>query len=298
MNRLLSVTIGIPAHNEESNIQQLLSDLIGQTRNNFDLKEIIVVSDGSTDKTVEKIKQFNNGLIRLIDHADRQGQATRQNEIIAAFDSDVLVLLNADVLPTNREFLSNLVRPFIDQSRVGIVGAKVSALPAAGFFERVIEYSHEFKTEVYESISKDNIYLCHGRARAFSREFAKSLEFEKQVGEDAYSYINCKNRGYKFAYQKDAVVLFRSPRNLKDQIKQSVRFQQGRSKYVSALDHAKEYYGLPAGLYMKKAIKYFLMNPVYFASYVFIYSWAKIKSKFVTQIGSTWSVSESSKKLS
>jgi glycosyltransferase involved in cell wall biosynthesis len=292
-----TVTIGIPAYNEAGNIQALLGALLGQNRTNFDLKEIIVVSDGSTDQTVAKIQELNNHLVRVIEHHDRQGQASRQNEILAAFDSDVLVLLNADVLPANREFLSNLVQPFIDQSRIGIVGAKVSALPAAGFFENVIRYSHEFKTDVYESISDDNIYLCHGRARAFSREFAKQMEFKKQVGEDAYSYMACKTLGYKFAYSCDAVVLFRSPRTLADQLKQSIRFQQGRSKYISQISPAKDYYRIPNGLYLQKAIKYFLRNPVYFASYIFIFAWARMKSRSVAQVEATWSVSESSKTL-
>ena len=52
MRKKLTVTIGIPAYNEEANVRNLLVSLLAQKETNFKLQEIIVVSDGSTDKTV------------------------------------------------------------------------------------------------------------------------------------------------------------------------------------------------------------------------------------------------------
>jgi len=53
MKKLITVSIGIPAYNEEANIGKLLSSLIKQKEAGFIIKEIIVVSDQSTDKTDE-----------------------------------------------------------------------------------------------------------------------------------------------------------------------------------------------------------------------------------------------------
>lgn len=46
----LSVSVGIPAYNEEQNIASLIFGILKQKVNNITLKEIIVISDGSTDK--------------------------------------------------------------------------------------------------------------------------------------------------------------------------------------------------------------------------------------------------------
>ena len=49
----LTVTIGIPAYNEEKNIGRLLKSLSNQKGDDFTLNEIVVLSDGSTDMTNE-----------------------------------------------------------------------------------------------------------------------------------------------------------------------------------------------------------------------------------------------------
>ena len=51
MNKKLTVSVGIPAYDEEANIKSLLEAILQQRQENFILKSIIVVSDGSTDRT-------------------------------------------------------------------------------------------------------------------------------------------------------------------------------------------------------------------------------------------------------
>ena len=67
MNRnLLDVSIIIPAFNEEEAIFNVVSDL----KNNLPKTEIIIVNDGSTDKTLSKIQDLN---IQIIHHPYRLG---------------------------------------------------------------------------------------------------------------------------------------------------------------------------------------------------------------------------------
>src|SRR3989344_8939516 len=79
---LKKVSIGIPAYNEEANIKNLLTALLAQKQENFELLEIIVISDGSDDNTVEQAKSLASEKISVIDGKDRKGQAQRQNEIM------------------------------------------------------------------------------------------------------------------------------------------------------------------------------------------------------------------------
>ena len=46
-----TVTIGIPAYNEEQNIGVLLSKLLAQKQIHYKLKEILIYLDGSIDHT-------------------------------------------------------------------------------------------------------------------------------------------------------------------------------------------------------------------------------------------------------
>ncbi len=54
----MNISIGICAYNEEKNIGNLLKRLISIKPKKANIKEIIIVSDGSIDKTNEIIKNF------------------------------------------------------------------------------------------------------------------------------------------------------------------------------------------------------------------------------------------------
>jgi len=64
----MNVSIGVMAYNEERNIDNLLNTLLNQRTNKINIKEIIVISSGSTDKTNEIVQRFSkkNKKIKLI----------------------------------------------------------------------------------------------------------------------------------------------------------------------------------------------------------------------------------------
>ena len=92
------VSIAIPAYNAEEWIGHTLESAVGQT---WPRKEIIVVNDGSTDRTAEIAKRFaskqlkvvsteNRGLSAAVNHALRQCQG----DYIQELDSDDLLAPN------------------------------------------------------------------------------------------------------------------------------------------------------------------------------------------------------------
>ena len=58
MKLLDSVSIIVPAYNEEGNIERTIDELIEITEESHDLVEIIVINDGSIDKTGEIIEKY------------------------------------------------------------------------------------------------------------------------------------------------------------------------------------------------------------------------------------------------
>lgn len=295
-----TVSIGIPAYNEEANIKNLLTALLSQKQDDFEILEIIVISDGSSDNTVKEAESVPSAKISIIDNVERKGKTESQNEILKIFKGDILLLLDADIIPKEGLFVSNLVKPFSINPKVGLVGGKVSPLSSENFFEKVINFSAVMKQEIAESINDgDNIYLCHGRSRALSKDFSKQLKWPKIYGEDAYSYLISKEKGFEFYYQPEAEILYRSPQTLTDHLRQSVRFTHSQNSLNKFFNRKilKESYRIPKTILIKKALKYFLKNPILFLFYLFIYFTAEIISKFKKETGAVWEMSPTSKIL-
>src|SRR3989344_8316550 len=127
--KMPTVSVGISAYNEEDNLGQLLSSICEQKEPSFAIKEIIVVADGSTDCTVQIARSFRDSRLKLIEFPQRLGKNTAQNIICKEASGDFLVMIDADSLPLNRDYLTEMVNPLIRDPNLGIAGCEVLPLP-------------------------------------------------------------------------------------------------------------------------------------------------------------------------
>ncbi|WP_072392694.1 glycosyltransferase family 2 protein [Hyphomicrobium sp. CS1GBMeth3] len=90
-------TIVLPAHNEEDCIGPLLREIICASRA-LPVREIIVVDDGSMDRTAERAIAAcsDNAMLRIIRHGSRHGQSRALLTGIRAASHDLIVTLDAD----------------------------------------------------------------------------------------------------------------------------------------------------------------------------------------------------------
>jgi glycosyltransferase involved in cell wall biosynthesis len=88
------VSILIPAYNADRWIGETLNSAITQT---FPKKEIIVVDDGSTDRTLEITKKYECGNLKII-RQDNQGASSARNKALAFAQGDYIQWLDADDL--------------------------------------------------------------------------------------------------------------------------------------------------------------------------------------------------------
>jgi glycosyltransferase involved in cell wall biosynthesis len=93
---LLSVIV--PARNAEDHIGTALRSTL---RALPDDSEIVVMDDGSSDSTAERIASIGDSRIRVMTHSTSQGVANSLNELIEATDSRYVARMDADdiVLP-------------------------------------------------------------------------------------------------------------------------------------------------------------------------------------------------------
>ncbi len=268
-----TLAIGIPAYNEDGNIAHLLRALLKQKVKYSRLEKIIVVSDGSTDKTLELARSIKDRRIKVIDSHKRQGQNGVQNDIFKLCDQDIVVLLNADILPASTSFMNELITPIIRDSHVGLTGAKTLPLTPITTIEKMLYASQIFKNTLTSTWNGgDNILACRGAARAFSHDVYTQLRWPSTVPEDAYSYLRCKELGFKFVFCPRAQVYLRLPQTLADHIKQSHRFFNNHGRLEKLFRHPiiKKSYHIPRQLFLTQYLQALQAYPWQLSSYTFM----------------------------
>jgi glycosyltransferase involved in cell wall biosynthesis len=88
------ISILIPAYNAEKRLAETLRSAIAQT---WDHKEIIVVDDGSDDRTLSLARSFESKTVRVFTQ-DHQGAAAARNRAFAESHGDYIQWLDADDL--------------------------------------------------------------------------------------------------------------------------------------------------------------------------------------------------------
>lgn len=105
---MIKTSVIVPAYNAERTISETLRSLLDQTARDF---EIVVVDDGSTDKTPEICHRFKENSpvpIRVFSQQNKRQSAARNLGINKA-EGEYVVFLDSDDLAEN-EFIEKLVR--------------------------------------------------------------------------------------------------------------------------------------------------------------------------------------------
>jgi len=116
---------------------------LDQKEDGFVVKEIWLHSDGSTDKTVELAKSLKNKKIRIWDHKKRVGKSTWLNQIYKSLKTDYLVQSDADVIFAHPFVIRDLIKPLIQDSRVGMCGGNPMPLSTKSFWEKVVNVAFD-----------------------------------------------------------------------------------------------------------------------------------------------------------
>lgn len=85
-------TVIIPLYNKENFIENTLKSVLNQSFTNF---EVIIVNDGSTDKSEEKVYQFNDVRIKYFSQ-ENQGVSVARNFGISMASSNYISFIDAD----------------------------------------------------------------------------------------------------------------------------------------------------------------------------------------------------------
>lgn len=295
MNKI-TVSVGIPAHNEEANISTLLQSLLSQSEKNYQLKEIIVAADGCTDGTVQRVTEVKDKRIRIINDGQRKGKSARLNEIMRLFSGDIIIFIDADIVIKNKQLFDTIIAS-VDFSKAGLVSPNYVSLPAANFFEKCLHLSLDVQVDLRKKWNNGKNYLSFkGAFMALGKNFAKTIQLPKKlVNDDGYIYFKALERGYTPAYLPDVCIYYKTPDNFKDYVAQSSRYQASEGELSKFVTISEKDYTVPKSLYYTTSLKYLLQKPLYMIGYLFIRVSARLVKK--KQLKSTWVAASSTKKI-
>jgi glycosyltransferase involved in cell wall biosynthesis len=89
---MLKISIVVPLYNKEKHIKRAIDSVFAQTIQDF---ELIVIDDGSTDKSAQVVKEIKDYRVRLIRQVN-QGEGAARNRGIDEARFDLVAFLDAD----------------------------------------------------------------------------------------------------------------------------------------------------------------------------------------------------------
>jgi len=113
--KLPNISILIAAYNEEDNIEITLESIKNEYYTKNGKTTVIVINDGSTDKTKEKLLNYNEyNWIKIINLEKNVGKANALNVGLSEVKTDLIITIDADSVLYNNAILRLVERYLLD----------------------------------------------------------------------------------------------------------------------------------------------------------------------------------------
>lgn len=294
----LTLSIGIPAFNEEKNIANLLDHLLSQVLpDGVELKEIIIVSSACTDGTDDIVRRYQakNPVVKLVAEEKRGGHASAVNLIIEKAQGDILAIGCADT-QSEPDVMAKLCLPFLQDQGIGAVVGRAVPLNDPGTLWGFIAHLAYDLNYVPALLMVDFEGFSAMRRSLLSSMPLTAIYTERLA--DA----QIRRQGYKVVFAADTVSYTRQPDNLSDFVK-----QRRRNTYMHLMQKRENISAphIDGGIILPLVLRRLNPNPkkLFFLSvmvvlwvYTAVLGWSDYKRK-VSHL-EIWQVIPSAKKLS
>ena len=192
----MKLFIQIPCYNEENTLPEVIRDLPKQI-DGIDEIEVMIVDDGSSDKTVEVARSL--GIRHIVQHGSNRGLAAafrHGSEYALAHGADILVNTDGD----NQYFggdIGKLCAPIVAGRADLVVGCR----PIKGHkeFSPIKKILQLLGSWTLRRISKTTVRDAASGFRAFSRETLQRIFIHSQFSYCMETLIQAGNSGIRVA---------------------------------------------------------------------------------------------------
>lgn len=190
------ISLIIRTKNEERWITPCLRGVFNQTYRNI---EVIIVDNGSTDRTLMRAQEFPVTVCHIEDFLP--GRAI--NDGIRASTGEILVCLSGHCIPVNEVWLENLVRDLGDSAVAGVYGRQEPLSYTSDFDKRDLITVFGLDKKIQ---TKDPFF--HNANSAFRRDVWARYPFDEEVTniEDRVWGQQVISAGMKIIYEPEASV--------------------------------------------------------------------------------------------
>lgn len=217
-------TLLIAAYNEENSIADKIRNSLAlrYPGNKF---EIVVVTDGSDDKTPDIVRSFPQ--VKLYHRSSRKGKIHAINRVMPFIDSEICIFSDANVM-INEDALFKINRHFADKNVAAVSGEKV-----------VLHESHDQASASgeglywkYESFLKkmdfemSTLIGSAGELMAVRKSCFKPISKDTII-EDFVMTMGFVRDGYIVAYEPEARAQEYASASIEDELKRKIRISAG-----------------------------------------------------------------------
>lgn len=221
-----SVSIIIPAYNEQEHIEKTIRSALALDYPP-DKLEVIVVDDGSKDRTYSRAIRLQSARVRVF-RKSNGGKASALNYGIARARGEIIISMDADTFAESfalKQMIARFYRPDIMA-----VTSSIAIHRPDSFWQRIQHIEYYLTVFLRRAFSLINsIYITSGAFSAYRKSF-----FEKHGGydvgnitEDLEIALRIQSYDYAIEYAPGAVLYTLGPRTFKDLLYQRRRWYSG-----------------------------------------------------------------------
>jgi dolichol-phosphate mannosyltransferase len=225
--RQTKLSIIIPVFNEENTIGKIIEKVIKIKFPQKIIKEIIVVDDGSTDKTSQILSKYKDQRtyrrrqinLSVLKHSKNLGKGAAINSGLKKVSGDIVVIQDAD-LEYNPEYIKTLIQPLITGKYLVVYGSR--------FIDFLLVLSGKNKTPLIPHYIA-NILLSFLTSFLFGQKITDMETGYKFFDAKLLKNLNLKSNRFNFEPEVTAKILKRGIRILELPIKTNPRnYKEGK----------------------------------------------------------------------
>lgn len=229
------VSIIIPAHNEEKVIVRAIESAL---ETDYPNKEIVVVDDGSTDRTYQLAYPYaEKGLIKLLRRDVASGsKAGALNHGLIFATGDVIITVDADTM-LERQAVKEAVKP-LSNPRISAVSGNVRVLRGehggSNLLVKLQAYEYLLSLELGRRFNSivGTLLIISGAFGAFWKRYVESLgRYDKDtITEDFDITVKMRKLGRRLFFAENAVAWTFVPERWHDWRRQRLRWTIGQAE--------------------------------------------------------------------
>lgn len=227
-----TVTWIVPCFNEEAVISSKIENLVALDYPKNKL-EVILITDGSTDRTVEYAKSYKD--VKVLHQDTRAGKAAAENRAMKFANGEIIVFNDANTMVSSNA-LKHMIKHYADPQVGGVSGAKgiiVDQKDTAASEGEGLYWKYESMIKNADS-NFNSLMGAAGELVSFRSELVMDLP-EDTILDDFMQSFNVLKQGFIMIYEPKAKAEETSSINVEEELKRKIRIAAGGWQSMSRI---------------------------------------------------------------